>query len=106
MNGPSSRTIWAWRRSGTDRSDARHRRPATYTRTGAEPVVLKPARRVIESGWPQIRKKSPSVRDEPCRTSITPVGSSVRAGYEHPRATATPIPAGTITTRPRANTST
>src|SRR5439155_280904 len=83
--------------------------------TGAPRHVEKPASRVAESGWPQTAKRRPSVSRAPRRTSTTPVGSSVRPAYEHPRGrtnaptrvrgAATPIPAGTITTRPNAKTS-
>src|SRR5437763_7286433 len=76
---------------------------------------MNPASVVLESRCPQTANADPSVSFQPGRTSKTPVGSSVRAAYEHPRGrtkapsrtngTATPIPAGTITTRPRANSS-
>ena len=67
------------------------------------------------SRWPQTANTSPSSRPRPGRYRMTPVGSVVRTGYEQRpprtaaptrrRGRAMPRPGGTITTRPRANTS-
>src|SRR5439155_13473027 len=98
------------------RTAPRHAAPPRYARTRSPCRAEKPARRFAPSGWPQIAKKPASVSLRPFSTSITPVGVLVLAAYEHDPATtcglgvlhggATPIPAGTRTTRPRANSST
>ena len=62
---------------------ARHARSPRHGRARRRQRGSRPAG-VVRAAGPRAAKKSPSVIREPGTTSTTPVGSRVRAGYEHP----------------------
>ena len=83
-----------------DRRRRAARRAGRRRRRGAGALDVNEASRCGPSGWPQTRKRSPSVSARPRATRTTPSGARrcARRDRRQPAWHETPIPAGTITT--------